>query len=134
MSTRQPLVAVVEDDPSVRRGLERLLRSAALRVETFASGSAFLARTGAANPDCLVLDVSLPEQSGLSLLDGLRARGLDIPVIFITGHGDTLTAGQAMRAGAYEFLIKPFDGEAMLAAIRRATSKPAPASTKTLRS
>jgi len=134
MSTRRPLVAVVEDDPSVRRGVERLLRSAALSVETFSSGSAFLARTGAANPDCLVLDVSLPEQSGLSLLDGLRARGLDIPVIFITGHGDTLTVGQAMKAGAYEFLVKPFDGEALLAAIRRATSKPAPASTEPIRS
>lgn len=134
MSTRQPLVAVVEDDPSVRRGLERLLRSAAVRVETFSSGSAFLARTGTANPDCLVLDVSLPEQNGLSFLEGLRAHGLDIPVIFITGHGDAFNVGRAMKAGAYEFLIKPFDGEALLDAIRRATATTALVPLKPIRS
>jgi FixJ family two-component response regulator len=134
MSTGWPLVAVVEDDPSVRRGLERLLRSAGLRVETFSSGSAFLERTGAADPDCLVLDVSLPGQSGLSLLDGMRARGRDIPVIFITGHGDTMTVAHAMKAGAYEFLIKPFDGEELLAAIRRATAAPALAPSGPIRS
>jgi FixJ family two-component response regulator len=121
--TPRATVAIVEDDLSVRRGLDRFLRSAGYTVEAFSSAAGFLARGPAADPECLVLDVSMPEQSGLNLLAELRAAGRDIPVIFITGQGDTATAERAMKTGAYEFLTKPFDGELLLAAIQRATAK-----------
>jgi len=114
-------VAVVDDDLSVRRGLERLLRSAGYRVETFSSAREFLARNGAAPPACLVLDVSMPGQTGLQLHDALTAAGGDIPVIFITGHGDVAMAARAMKAGAAAFLSKPFDEEVLLRAVEQTT-------------
>jgi FixJ family two-component response regulator len=116
-------VAVVDDDLSVRRGLERLLRSAGYRAETFSSAREFLARAGSWRPGCLLLDVSMPGQTGMHLHEELVASGQDIPVIFITGHGDAAMAARAMEAGAAGFLSKPFDDEALLRAIEQATSK-----------
>jgi FixJ family two-component response regulator len=113
-------VFVVDDDPSVRRGLERLLRSAGYRAETFASAREFLQRGGLDDGGCLVLDVRMPGQSGLELHDVLTAGGHHLPVIFITGHGDIPMAVRAMKAGAVDFLAKPFDDEALLEAIRLA--------------
>ena len=127
MKGTQKTVAVVDDDASVRRGLERLLRSAGYRVETYASAREFFARSGPAQrPGCLVLDVSMPGQSGLHLHDALVAGGYDIPVIFITGHGDVAMASRAMRAGAAEFLSKPFDEVVLIRAVEQATASSAP--------
>ena len=123
MTERQATIAIVDDDPSVRRGLERLLRSAGYRVESFASAHEFLARSGSADLDCLVLDVSLPGQTGLHLHDALLAHDQHIPVIFITGHGDAAMAARAMKAGAADFLSKPFEDEVLLRAIEQAISK-----------
>jgi FixJ family two-component response regulator len=119
-------VAVVDDDLSVRRGLERLLISAGYRVETFASAREFFARVTAARPGCLVVDVSMPRQSGLHLHDELVAGGYDIPVIFITGAGDMATPNRAMKAGAAAFLSKPFDDEVLLRAVEHATARSRP--------
>ena len=119
----EPTVAVVDDDLSVRRGLARLLRSAGYRVETFSSAREFLACAGSRRPDCLLLDVSMPGQSGLQLYDDLVARGQNIPVIFITGHGDAAMAARAMKAGAADFLSKPFDDKVLLRAVEQATAK-----------
>jgi two-component system response regulator FixJ len=115
-------VAIVDDDHSVRRGLERLLRAAGYRVETFSSARDFLERKGDA-PGCLLLDVSMPGQTGLRLYDDLLARGDGTPVIFITGHADAAAADQAARAGAYGFFTKPFEDSALLDAIERAMAK-----------
>jgi FixJ family two-component response regulator len=116
-------VLVVDDDPSVRRGLERLLRSAGYRVETFESARAVLQRGDLDSGACLVLDVRMPGQSGLELHEVLRAGGHHIPVIFITGHGDIPMAVRAMKTGAVDFLPKPFDDEALLDAVRRALTR-----------
>lgn len=118
-----PTVAIVDDDLSVRRGLERLLRSAGYRVESFASAREFLARPEPAGTCCLVLDVSMPGQSGLHLYDSLLASGLNIPVIFITGHDDLAIAARALKAGAAEFLSKPFEDEELLRAVAQAASR-----------
>ncbi len=100
----EPIVFLVDDDPSVRRGLDRLLRSAGHRVEVFASAKEFLERSLHDGPQCLVLDVRMPGYGGLELHDHLLAAGRDIPVIFITGHADVPTAVRAMKAGAVDFL------------------------------
>jgi FixJ family two-component response regulator len=113
-------VIVVDDDPSVRRGLERLLRAAGYRVETYASGEEFLARAPTAGPCCLVLDVRMPGQGGLELYQTLTAGGRHLPVVFITGHGDIPTVVRAMRAGAVDFLAKPFDDQELLDAVDQA--------------
>jgi two-component system response regulator FixJ len=118
-------IAIVDDDHSVRRGLERLLKAAGYRVETFGSARDYLERKGPA-PSCLLLDVSMPGQTGLRLYDDLLARGDYTPVIFITGHGDAAVADQAVKAGAYGFLTKPFEDSALLHAIERATGKASP--------
>jgi FixJ family two-component response regulator len=117
---RHATVFVVDDDLSVRRGLERLLRSDGYRVETFASAREFLERADLHGPGCLVVDVRMPGASGLDLQRALTAAGHDTPVIFITGHGDVSLASRAMAAGAVEFLAKPFDDEALLDAVRQA--------------
>ena len=117
-------VFVVDDDPSIRRSLERLLRAAGHAVETFVSARQFLERGDLAAPGCLVLDVRMPGQSGLDLQQVLEAAGHHIPVIFITGHADQPLAQQAMRAGAVSLLNKPFDGQELLDAIRRALGPP----------
>jgi FixJ family two-component response regulator len=123
MTERLATVAIVDDDRSVRRGLERLLRAVGYRVESFASAAEFLARSGSADLDCLVLDVSLPGQTGLHLHDALLADGQHIPVIFITGHGDAAMAARAMKAGAADFLSKPFEDKVLLRAIEQAIAK-----------
>jgi FixJ family two-component response regulator len=114
-----PIVFVVDDDVSVRESLELLIRFEGWRPEVFASAREFLARPRALTPSCLVLDVSLPDLNGLDL-QKLVADWIDMPVIFITGHGDIPVAVRAMKAGAVEFLTKPFDDEALLGAIRHA--------------
>ena len=123
MSALQETVFIVDDDPSVRRGLERLLRTAGHRVESFASAREFLERPEHDGPRCLVLDVRMPGQSGLDLHDRLVASGRDIPVIFITGHADVPMAVRAMKAGAIDFLSKPFDDAELLGATRQALDR-----------
>lgn len=118
-----PVIAIVDDDPSVRAGLSSLLRSAELRVETFTSAQEFLARSGPEAPSCLVLDLQLPGLSGLDLQKRMTEVGLEIPIVFLTGHGDIPASVQAMKAGAVEFLTKPFDDEKLLQAIQEAVQR-----------
>ena len=113
------LVYVVDDDPSAREGVARLIRSAGLMTKTFASGEEFLAAARPTIPSCLVLDVNLPGLSGLDVQKELIKSGAQIPVIFLTGHGDISMTVSAVKAGAVDFLTKPFDDEALLAAIRQ---------------
>ena len=101
------------------------MKAAGYRVEAFVSARDFLERKGTA-PSCLLLDVSMPGQSGLRLYDDLLARGDDTPVIFITGHGDAVAGDHVARAGAYGFFTKPFEDSALLDAIERATGKASP--------
>jgi FixJ family two-component response regulator len=117
-----PIVFVVDDDISVRESLELLLTSAGWRSESFASAQEFLSRPRATVPCCLVLDVTLPGLSGLDLQQQLGER-TDMPIIFITGHGDVPMTVQAMKAGAIEFLTKPLRHEVVLEAIRAAMER-----------
>jgi FixJ family two-component response regulator len=117
-----PIVFVVDDDVSVREALEALIRFEGWQVETFASAEAFLSRPRGFIPSCLVLDVSLPDLNGLDLQKRLAGR-TDMPIIFITGYGDVPMTVQAMKAGAVEFLMKPFNDEALLNAIRQAIER-----------
>ena len=117
------IVFVVDDDVSVREALEGLIRSAGLRVETFRSAQEFLARERPDLPSCLVLDVRLPGLSGLDLQKRLAEANLEIPIIFITGHGNVPAAVQAMKAGALEFLTKPFTDRDLLDAIEQAIKR-----------
>ncbi len=119
----EPTVFVVDDDPSVRRSVVRLLESAGLRVEGFPSGEAFLARETPRGPGCLVLDVRMSGMSGLELQRRLHATGRPMAIVFITGHGDVPMSVAAMKGGAVDFLLKPFDDEALLAAIDRAIGR-----------
>jgi FixJ family two-component response regulator len=113
----------VDDDPSVRRGLERLLRSAGHPVETFASAREFLARSDYDRPGCVLVDVRMPELNGFDLQETLVARGQELPVIFITGHGDIPMAVRAMQGGALDFLTKPFEDQTLLYAVQKAITK-----------
>src|SRR5262249_24618895 len=115
-----PIVFIVDDDISVRESLESLIGWAGWRPETFESAKDFLASPRTSDPCCLVLDVSLPDVSGLELQKLVAADRIDMPIIFITGHGDIPMSVQAMKAGAVEFLTKPIDDEALLTAIRHA--------------
>jgi FixJ family two-component response regulator len=119
-SQEQPIVFVVDDDVSVRESLELLIDFAGWKPETFASAEEFLKRPRSLTPSCLVLDVSLPELNGLELQKLIASDRIDMPIIFITGHGDVPMTVQAMKAGAVEFLTKPFDDEVLLTAIRQA--------------
>jgi len=119
----EAIVFVVDDDVSVREALESLIRSAGLRVETVRSAQEFLARPRADLPSCLVLDVRLPGLSGLDLQKRLAEANLEIPIIFITGHGNVPAAVQAMKAGALEFLTKPFTDRDLLDAIEQAIER-----------
>jgi FixJ family two-component response regulator len=121
----KPIVFVVDDDVSVRESLEALISFAGWQPETFASAEAFLARPRALAPSCMVLDVSLPDLNGLELQKLIAADRMDMPIIFITGHGDVPMTVQAMKAGAVEFLTKPFDDEVLLSAIRHAIKRSA---------
>ena len=114
---------MVDDDASVREALRSLLRSAGFGVETFASAQEFLARTPSDLPGCLVLDVGLPDLSGLDLQQQMAAMNREIPIVFITGQGDVPTSVRAMKAGAVEFLTKPFGERDLLDAIRQAVDR-----------
>jgi FixJ family two-component response regulator len=117
------IIAIVDDDPSAREGLQSLVRSAGWRVETFASAQEFLDRLGAEAPSCVILDLQLPGLSGLDLQKRLAEVGLGIPVVFLTGHGDIPASVQAMKAGAVEFLTKPIDEQKLLPAIQEAIER-----------
>ena len=117
------IVAVIDDDPSVRRGLSRLFRSKGYRVETYASARGFLERGDYARLACLVLDVRMPGQTGLDLQDVLTVGGHDLPIVFITGHGDVPLEVRALEAGAVDVLAKPFDDETLFSAVERAVAK-----------
>src|SRR5215471_106522 len=123
MAEAKAIVFVVDDDLSVREALGGLIGSAGLKVETFASPQEFLARPRADMPNCLVLDVRLPGLSGLELQKRMAEVNIEIPIIFITGHGDVPTTVQAMKAGAVEFLTKPFRDEDLLEAIQQAIKR-----------
>jgi len=122
---REPeaVVAIVDDDPSVRRSLQRLIRSAGWRAEPFASAQEFLASPRTDAPSCLLLDLQLPGLSGLDLQKQLAEVGLEIPIVFLTGHGDIPASVQAMKAGAVEFLTKPFDEQDLFRAIQEAIER-----------
>ena len=117
------VVAIVDDDPSVRKGLERLIRSLGWQAETFASAQEFLDRPRTEAPSCLVLDLQLPGLSGLDLQKRMAEAGLEIPIVFLTGHGDIPASVKAMKAGAVEFLTKPVDEEHLLKAIQEAIER-----------
>ena len=123
MSRDTPIVFVVDDDVSVRESLEALIRCEGWEPETFASAQEFLARPRVSVPSCLVLDVSLPDLNGLDLQNRIAADRTDMPIIFITGHGDVPMTVRAMKAGAVEFLTKPFEDETLLSAIRNAIGR-----------
>jgi len=123
MSETEGVVFVVDDDESMRRSLANLLRSVGLRVEAFASAQEFLRGNRPDVPGCLVLDVRLPGLSGLDLQKRMAAADSEIPIIFITGHGDIPMTVQAMKAGAVEFLTKPFRDQALLDAIQQALER-----------
>jgi FixJ family two-component response regulator len=120
MSRGTPIVSVVDDDISVRESLESLIRFAGWQPQTFASAQEFLSRPRVVVPSCLVLDVSLPDLNGLDLQKRIAADRIDVPIIFITGHGDVPMAVRAMKAGAVEFLTKPYRDQVLLNAIQQA--------------
>ncbi|MFZ0867937.1 MAG: response regulator transcription factor [Candidatus Sulfotelmatobacter sp.] len=123
MSDVTPIVFVVDDDLSVRESLELLIRCEGWRPTTFASAQEFLSYPRADVPSCLVLDVSLPGLNGLDLQKRVAVERTDLPIIFITGHGDVPMTVQAMKAGAVEFLTKPFNDDVLLSAIRAALER-----------
>jgi FixJ family two-component response regulator len=118
-----PIVFVVDDDVSVRESLEALIRCEGWQAETFASAREFLSRPRVLTPSCLILDVFLPDLNGLDLQNRIAGDRIDMPIIFITGHGDVPMTVRAMKAGAVEFLIKPFRDEELLNAIRDAIER-----------
>ena len=121
--TGAPVVFVVDDDPSVRSSLKFLISTVGLQVESFDSADTFLHRKPPDAPSCLVLDVRLPGLSGLDLQRELAARNIRIPIVFVTGHGDIPMSVRAMKAGAVEFLTKPFHDQDLLDAIRIALER-----------
>ncbi len=123
MTEADALVFVIDDDAAMRRSLENLIRSVGLRVEAFASAQDFLSIKREDVPGCLVLDVRLPGLSGLDLQKRMTEADIEIPIIFITGHGDIPMSVQAMKAGAVEFLSKPFRDQELLDAIQQALER-----------
>src|SRR6202049_3894844 len=123
MSHATPVVFVVDDDVSVRESLESLIRCAGWQPETFASAQEFLSHPRVLAPSCLVLDVTLPGLNGLDLQKRVAVDRTDMPIIFITGYGDVPMTVQAMKAGAVEFLTKPFRDDVLLSAIRHALER-----------
>jgi FixJ family two-component response regulator len=117
------IIAIVDDDPSVRRGLQRLIRSVGWKVETFASAQEFLTRPRTEAPSCVALDLQLPGLSGLDLQKRMAEAGLETPIVFLTGHGNIPASVQAMKAGAIEFLTKPVDEQDLLKAIQEAIKR-----------
>jgi two-component system response regulator FixJ len=123
MTHREPIVFIVDDDDAVRGSLQLLMKSVGLVPNTLGSAREFLDRYDPKQPGCLILDVRMPQMSGLELQERLNARGAVIPVIFITGHGDVAMAVEAMQAGAFDFLQKPFRDQDLIDRIQRALAK-----------
>lgn len=123
MTAVPPLVLLVDDDPSVRKSLTRVLASAGYTVEAFASAEVFLARQPYPGPCCLVLDVRMPGLTGIQLQEILAARGRRTPIVFVTGYADVRMGVEAMKAGAVDLLTKPVDDRALIAAIQRAVTR-----------
>ncbi|MDP2644585.1 MAG: response regulator transcription factor [Desulfobacterales bacterium] len=123
MNSADPVIYVVDDDASVRSALERLIKSMGYRVQTFDTARAFLESEPSHAPCCLILDVRMPRMSGLELQEKLTQSGLRMPIIFISGHGTLSVGVQAMKAGASDFLEKPFEEQEILDAIRAAIKK-----------
>lgn len=123
IATTLPMVFIVDDDVSVRESLELLVRTQGWQPETFASAAEFLDRPRALVPSCLILDLSLPGLDGLELQKRIAVKRTDLPIIFITGYGDVPKTVQAMKAGAVEFLTKPFNDEVLLSAVRQALER-----------
>ena len=120
MANVDEVVCIIDDDPAVRKGLARLLRSAHLAVATYASAAEFLARDGDDGVGCIVLDVRMPGLDGMSMQARLAALGDQPPIIFLTGHGDIPMSVRAMKQGAFDFLTKPVDEEVLLNAVHQA--------------
>jgi FixJ family two-component response regulator len=120
MNAQDAIVYVVDDDPLIQEALDGLIRSAGLRVQTFASAREFLRSRLSGGPACLVLDVRLPDESGLDLQRELAQAQVSIPIIFITGHGDIPMSVKALKAGAVDFLTKPFRDQELLDGIHKA--------------
>jgi FixJ family two-component response regulator len=124
MATSRSLsVAVIDDDASVRTALRRLLQAAGYAVQTSASAEEFLGRPEQGRLACLVLDAQLPGASGLDLMRSLAAAGCPPPIVFITGHADQASAARALAGDAADVLLKPFDGQALVDAVSRATAR-----------
>src|ERR1700679_2899672 len=123
MPDATPIVFVVDDDLSVREALKLLIRYEGWRAEIFASATEFLSRPREFVPSCLILDLSPPGFSGLDLQQRIAGERADMPIIFITGHGDIPSTVQAMKGGAAEFLTKPFTNDALLSAVRQALER-----------
>jgi FixJ family two-component response regulator len=123
VTSKVPTVFVVDDDASVRGALARLLHSAGYQTETFASAEGFLAQSRFDAPACILLDVRMPGLNGLELQQALAAADRQLPIVFITGHGDVPMSVRAMKAGAEDFLPKPFDDEELLKAVAQALNK-----------
>jgi len=121
--TSAPVVYVIDDDASFRKAVSRLLRSAGLEVEALASAGEFLERPATDRPACLVLDVRMPGPSGMDLQSALEETGRDIPIVFMTGHGDVSTSVRAMKKGAVDFLEKPFRAPELLACVERGLAR-----------
>jgi FixJ family two-component response regulator len=117
------IIAIVDDDPSVRKGLERLIRSLGWKTESFGSAQEFLASPRTDPPTCVVLDLQLPGLSGLDLQKQMTEAGVETPIVFLTGHGDIPASVKAMKAGAIEFLTKPVDEQDLLNAIQEAIER-----------
>ena len=115
--TREPVVVVIDDDASVRAALKELIESIRLEVKSYASGRAFLEDGIPDDASCLVLDVRLPEMSGIKVQEELARAGVNMPIVFVTGHGDVEMAVRAMKAGAIDFLTKPFQSQDLLNAV-----------------
>ena len=123
MNSADPVIFVVDDDHSVRTALERLIKSMGFRVQSFETARSFLNSASCDALSCLILDVRMPQMSGLELQEKMALRGLNMPIIFITGHGTVSISVQAMKAGAVDFLEKPFEDQQLLDAIYAAIEK-----------
>ena len=119
----EPVVYLLDDEPEMRKALTRLLRAQRLAVQSFASARELLAQAPPRGPACLVLDVAMPEMDGLQVQERLRERGVDLPIVFLSGRGDIPMSVRALKAGAEDFLTKPVDGADLLRAIRAALQR-----------
>ena len=123
MTSEGATVFIVDDDQSVRTALARLMRSASLHAETFASAKEFLQREHPDGPGCMVLDLSMPGSTGLELQQDMAAADIDLPIVFLTGHGDVPSSVKALKSGAVDFLEKPVDDDRLLSAIKHAVER-----------